>query len=446
MPFSASRKKKHDAQMEVPRHSGDDLSSSDEDVNKPPPFSSPCEALEARKEALRYYNAEAYDEAMKIQYRVLRYFIRHHKGGATHPANGLYFLDYGLSQLRLLQRLQLDPSGKPEENIFSPEMQQEREDCMEACFVNLEIARVCFQKQSSAWEAAARDGTAAPDSGVLVDDPSGAAVPLAQRRREAELTVAEVHNALAQLLVEKGDYAAALSEFDAELLLYTCLEEEGDAALPALAAGRRISCMYGAADCLLKEANFEAAEERLQQTLQYIQEHCKDAIDPALVEDLKDWLEDAREMKDGKYSAVREEIQEQFSRTQMVNMLQVTAQHKEEEGGVSEEDEEDSDEDSDNGEESKTYTHSSFVSHPFIAPLPLTDGGANSSSFGSAMAPVVGSSVGLGLNEHSRSTSLFPSQSISGVEGHRKRPRSPSGNSPAVQDLHTAVVKKKPKK
>lgn len=335
------------------------------------------EAKYQRQEALKFYNKGEYDEAMKLQYPLVRYAVRRHDG-VTDPRNGIYFLDYGLTQLRLLQ------TSSSVDDAFSEDKRKEAEKDMEACFINLDIARVCFQKQIGVLEEEeeerdedkeAKPSSVAGTPSLPSTTPSRGNEDRLSRRVQVELTLAEVHNALAQLLVEKGDYTAALKEYDTELFIYQCLDDEygnGTTGATARSAtppgdashshtvqkeegknilkvkeekstkasqnteeekklscssfvappGRVVACLYGAADCFLKEADFEGAEERLQSALQLIRERYPPSIiDPALVEELEDWLAEAKEMKGGAYAAMQETIHQQFARDEMDHVL-----------------------------------------------------------------------------------------------------------------------------
>lgn len=334
------------------------------------------EAKQLRQEALKLYNKGEYDEAMKLQYPLVRYAVRQHEG-VTDPRNGMYFLDYGLSQLRLLQ------TSSTMDDVFSEEKRSEAEKDMEACFINLDVARVCFRKQVSALEEEQEEKIEIKEKDIHL--PLQQKVPLTEtvpskedglpRRVQVELTLAEVHNALAQLLVEKGDFSAALQEYDTELFIYQCLEEDTgesggeenilvgksvnsasedknssgkkigelkvggkgseenkvgkkeedikkDSSSFVVPPGRVVACLYGAADCFLKEADFEGAEERLQSALDLIRErYPPPLIDPAIVEELEDWLTEAREMKGGAYAAMQQSIHQQFARDEMAQVL-----------------------------------------------------------------------------------------------------------------------------
>lgn len=334
------------------------------------------EAKQLRQEALKFYNNGEYDEAMKLQYLLVRYAVRQHDG-VTDPRNGMYFLDYGLSQLRLLQ------TSSTMDDVFSEEKRSEAEKDMEACFINLDVARVCFRKQVSALEEEqeekseikTKNVTSLPQQNVSITETATNNDDGLPRRVQVELTLAEVHNALAQLLVEKGDFSAALQEYDTELFIYQCLEEEtgesggeenilegksvkstseetngsekknGEVKASSkkreenkmgnkeedikkepssfvVPPGRVVACLYGAADCFLKEADFEGAEERLQSALDLIRErYSPSLIDPAIVEELEDWLTEAREMKGGTYAAMQESIHQQFARDEMAEVL-----------------------------------------------------------------------------------------------------------------------------
>lgn len=236
-----------------------------------------------REEAVKLYNAGAYNDALDRQYRVVRYYAE--KYGATSAKASKYFLDYALSQLRVLQ------SQSTLEDVLQPR----DEEAMETCFINLEMARVGLQKKEDEIENSVKD-------------------PLYV---ETELMLAEVHNALAQLCVEKEDFDSALKEYEAELLIYRSLQEEqSSGAEPGttdiVPAGRVVAVLYGIADCFIKEGDFSGAEERLQATLDEVHKYPAGTIGQDLVDELNDLLEDAKEMKDGKFQQIQEEIDRQF--------------------------------------------------------------------------------------------------------------------------------------
>lgn len=250
------------------------------------PDDAAAEAL--REESLKLYNAGSYGEALDKQYRVVRYFSE--KYGATSAEASKYFLDYALSQLRVLQ------SQSSLEDVLQPR----DAEAMETCFINLEIARVGLQKREDAIDSST--------------DRKGYV--------ETELLLGEVHNALAQLFVEKEDFDAALKEYEAELLIYRSLQEDeegnpsgdGSAGSPSATppAGRIVAALYGIADCFAKEGDFGGAEERLQATLDEIAKYPPGTISQDLVAELNDMLEDAKEMKGGRFQAIQEEIDKQF--------------------------------------------------------------------------------------------------------------------------------------
>ncbi|CAG9583950.1 conserved hypothetical protein [Leishmania major strain Friedlin] len=239
-------------------------------------FATDEEAEAQRQAGLAAYNEGRYEDALDVQYRVVRHFSN--KYGSTSAKCGKYFLDYGLSQLRLLQG----------QTTVDDVLQPRDEDALMTCYVNLEVARVCFQK--------------------LEDEVGDEDV-------EVELALAEVHNALAQLSLEKEDYDAALREYEAELLQYRCLQdaapEEGK--LTVVPAGRVIGVLYGIADCFLKESDFEGAEERLRATLDEIKLYPAGTIAASLVAELEDLLADAVEMKGGKFQEIQNAIKQQFA-------------------------------------------------------------------------------------------------------------------------------------
>ncbi|KPI87281.1 hypothetical protein ABL78_3618 [Leptomonas seymouri] len=318
-------------------------SEEDEDANFQFPTDEDAEA--ERQVGLEAYNEGRFEDALDVQYRVVRHFSN--KYGSTSAKCGKYFLDYGLSQLRLLQG----------QTTVDDVLQPRDEDALMTCYVNLEVARVCYQKLEA-------------ERGE--DDV------------EVELALAEVHNALAQLSVEKEDYDAALREYEAELLQYRCLQ---DAAadkdkLTVAPAGRVIAVLYGIADCFMKEGDFEGAEERLQATLKEIELYPAGVISADLITELKEVLAEAQEMKGGKFEEIQETIKQQFA-----------------------------------AEAGQIPTPQEFFSidkegkHPFLSAVP----GANGDEVGDhsyLSMPMSASGQALAAHEHSnsQSLSLFPPQ------------------------------------
>ncbi|EAN97358.1 hypothetical protein C3747_76g241 [Trypanosoma cruzi] len=243
----------------------------EEEEEETTPFATDEEANEARAVGIAHYNNHRYEDALDIQYRVVRHFEK--KYGATAPICGVYFLDYGLSQLRVLQS----------KSTVEAALQPLDQDALEACFINLDVARVCFQKQEQ--ERGEED-------------------------IEVQLNLAEVHNSIAQLQVEREDFDSALKEYESELMTYRFIQEEAPQMLPY----RRLAAvLYGIADCYMKEGDFEGAEERFQAALDELASFPADAIPAELVKELEELREDAREMKGGKYKELQECIQAQFA-------------------------------------------------------------------------------------------------------------------------------------
>lgn len=315
----------------------------DEDANFQFPTDEEAEAQ--RQVGLTAYNEGRYDDALDVQYRVVRHFSN--KYGSTSAKCGKYFLDYGLSQLRLLQG----------QTTVDDVLQPRDEDALMTCYVNLEVARVCYQK----LEAETGDEDV-----------------------EVELALAEVHNALAQLSAEKEDYDAALREYEAELLLYRCLQDAAaaEAKLTVVPPGRVIAVLYGIADCFMKEGDFEGAEERLQATLSEVALYPAGTISDALVTELHELVAEAQEMKGGKFLEIQDAIKHQFA-----------------------------------AEAEQIPTPQEFFSidtegkHPFLSAVP----GASGDEVGDhsyLSMPMSASGQALALNEHSnsQSVSLFPPQ------------------------------------
>ncbi|KAG5464989.1 hypothetical protein LSCM4_00437 [Leishmania orientalis] len=337
----------------------------DEDANFQ--FATDEEAEAQRQVGVAAYNEGRYEDALDVQYCVVRHFSN--KYGSTSPKCGKYFLDYGLSQLRLLQG----------QTTVDDVLQPRDEDALMSCYVNLEVARVCFQK----LEAEAGDEDV-----------------------EVELALAEVHNALAQLSVEKEDYDAALREYEAELLQYRCLQDAApeEEKLTIVPAGRVIGVLYGIADCFMKEGDFEGAEERLRATLDEIKLYPTGTIAASLIAELEDLLADAAEMKNGKFQEIQDAIKQQFA-----------------------------------AEAEQIPTPQEFFSldkdgkHPFLSAVPGGTGDEVAETSYLSM-PMSASGQALATNEHSNSlsVSLFPPQG--------SRSGTPSG------PMQHATVKKKQKR
>ncbi|KAG8348836.1 hypothetical protein ERJ75_001360900 [Trypanosoma vivax] len=235
------------------------------------PFASDEEAIALRATAVKLYNERRYEAALDIQYRIVRHFES--KYGATSPKCGLYFLDYGLSQLRMLQSV----------SSMEAALQPLDQEALEACFINLDVARVCFQKLEA--ERGEEDV-------------------------EVQLFLAEVHSAIGQLNVEREDFDGALKEYESELLTYRFLQQEKPSEVPH---GRLAAVLYSIADCYMKEGDFEGAEERFSSAIEEIEKFPAGAVAPSLIEELRELLEDARQMKGGRYKKIQESIQAQFA-------------------------------------------------------------------------------------------------------------------------------------
>lgn len=334
-------------------------------------FNTDEEAEATRQIGLKAYNESRFEDALDEQYRVVRYFSN--KYGATSAKCGMYFLDYGLSQLRMLQ------SQTSVDDVLRPR----DEEAMEACFINLDVARVCFQKLE---------------------------VERGEDDVAVQLQLAEVHNAIAQLNIEKEDYDGALREYEAELLIYRCLQDAAPSPsekLSVVPAGRVIGVLYGIADCFLKEADFSGATERLKATLAEVELYPEGTIDATLLEDLQERLIDAQEMQSGMYAEIQEAIQKQFA-PEAVEQVPSPQEF---------------------------YAVDKDKKHPFLSAIP---GAANDDGREASYLSMPMSTSGhcLATNEHSnsQSVSLFPPQgSRSGTPG----------TSGLVQHV---AVRKKPKK
>ena len=243
-----------------------ETSADDEDDDGEITFQNVDEANAARLIGLRFYNEGKYSEALDIQYAVVRYFTK--KFGVTNAQCGLYYLDYGLSQLRVIQ------SRDSSSAAVSP-LDQEG---LETCFINLDTARVCFEKQE-------KEST---------DDDE-----------DVQIQLAEVRNAIAQVHVEQEDFEKALQEYENEVLIYRSLNASPQ-------PRKLISALYGMADCYMKECDFEEAEKRFQMVIDEIGSLPPGTIEAALLEELKELRDEANDMKNGKFKAVQELVRQQF--------------------------------------------------------------------------------------------------------------------------------------
>jgi tetratricopeptide (TPR) repeat protein len=229
-------------------------------------FHNDDEANAARLVGLKFYNDGQYSDALDIQYTVVRHFTT--KYGMTNALCGLYYLDYGLSQLRMIQsRDSSSAAVAPLDN-----------DSLETCFINLDTARVCFEKQEK-------------ESGE--DD------------EDVQIQLAEVRNAIAQVHVEQEDFEKALQEYENEVIIYRGLQSSPQ-------PRKLVSAMYGMADCYMKECDFAEAEIRFQAVIDEIAKLPPGTIDDALTQELADLRDEAKEMKNGKFKAVQELVRQQF--------------------------------------------------------------------------------------------------------------------------------------
>lgn len=230
-------------------------------------FQNDDEANAARLVGLKFYNDGQYSEALDVQYAVVRYFTT--KYGLTNAHCGLYYLDYGLSQLRVIQsRDSSSAAVAPLDN-----------ESLETCFINLDTARVCFEKEEK-------------DAGGTDDE-------------EVQIQLAEVRNAIAQVHVEQEDFDKALQEYENEIIIYRSLSKTPQ-------PRKLVSAMYGLADCYMKECDFGEAELRFQAVIDEIAALPPGTIDEALVQELADLRDEAKEMKNGKFKAVQELVRQQF--------------------------------------------------------------------------------------------------------------------------------------
>lgn len=393
-----------------------------------------------RAEAVALYNTGSYGAALDRQYRIVRHFAG--KYGPTSAKAAKYFLDYALSQLRALQ------SQSTVEDVLQPR----DEDALEGCFINLEMARVGLQKAEDALNDA-ETPTAMTNSAAYV---------------EVSLMMAETHNALAQLSVEKEDYDAALKEYEAELLVYRGLQEteeeeseydgeedtkasentnNTDTRLSVVPPGRLVAALFGVADCFAKEGDFAGAEERLRATLEEVAAHPAGTFPADLIEELEEMLEDATEMKGGKFEELREEIGRQFT-AQAADAVPTAGEFFSGDAG-------DAAAAAGGGRQAHTVMDGKGGqrSNPFVSAVPgagKAAGGAPGAHAagggeGSRLSmPLSGHGAVLGfgnhnadaMSENSNSVSLFPPQNLS----RSGAPVDGGGSNTNSRSLHTAVA------
>lgn len=254
-------------------------------------------AHERRIESLREYNQGHFETALGMQFDILTYFTSTY--GQVHPKCGVAYLDYGTTLLALIQSQ--DPGAAALRSNAAvddtsdgangdgastgsggPPTVGDDED-LETCYVNLETARLCFERAETADEAAGVDLMA------------------------IHLRQAEVHDSLAQLHIERDDESTALSEFELALALRKEHLPQNDRLI--------IATMYSMAMCYMREENYDSAEALLKDILVVVEE-CKGgpgAIDAGLVEEMRQNLVDITDIRhQGGMGRIREEIRQQF--------------------------------------------------------------------------------------------------------------------------------------
>lgn len=245
--------------------SSDDDEAEEEEVDIT--FANDEEANAARQVGLVLYNQAKYEEALDAQYAVVRHFTS--KYGSLHPQCGLYYLDYGLSQLRVIQ------SRDSSAAALAP-LDQEG---LETCFMNLDAARLCFEKMEN-------------QRGLSDSE-----------QEEVQLRLAETRNAIAQVNIEQEDYDKALKEYEMEVLIYRSLTNPQPRKL--------VSALYGIAECYMKECDFEQAEVWYNKILEEVAS-TEGQFDAELISELEQLRDEAKNMKGGNYATIQEMVRQQF--------------------------------------------------------------------------------------------------------------------------------------
>ncbi|CAD2212932.1 hypothetical protein ADEAN_000036800 [Angomonas deanei] len=429
---------------ETNHNNSDSEESSNEEEEEDPLsfFPTPEAVTAARTTALQYYNQQEYEKSCALQAKIAQYVSK--KFGPTFYQNGIYFLDYGLSQLRLiaLQNANntdfLKHAMKISQNNNSEnENNDEEEEDMETCFINLEVARVCFENEEKQIE----DGV----HGALETLNDEKNEELKKKYITNQTYLAEVHNALGQLHNEKEDSEAALQEYELENMIYKNLQELFGNTI--VDGGKLVSVRYSMAQCYLQEADFDGAVRRLEETISEAEkinaENSENhKINPVLLNEIKEQLSDAKEMANGTFEAIKKQIEEQFCVEQMSQIPSA-----EEFFSVPKHNE-------------NNNNNNNSENNKFISSLPGDHGGDGSHPFhqnSNLSLPISGSGKPLFLGNHhqhltqnnelsnSQSLSVFPPQrsnSNSAKVFNNNNNNSENNNNNKVQ---TVVARKKPK-
>lgn len=233
------------------------------------------EALAGRQLGLRMYNEFKFEAALAPQVAVLKFFTKKHGQSSKHC--GVYYLDYGLSLLSVIQ------------GVTSAEdaaLRSIDEEDAETCFVNLDMARVCFEKAEG-------------------DDETDVAV---QRQ------LADVHDALAQFALEQDNSQAALVEF--EHSIHVLMNLPNNASDEPKTINQITSIMFNSARCFIQEADFPGATKKLQDLLEFSESSNKkfpDVVPKDLLEEVRECLDECKDNCDNKtFEATRDAIKELY--------------------------------------------------------------------------------------------------------------------------------------
>lgn len=234
---------------------------SEENTDDSPVFTTDEEADTARKEGLGFYNTGKYDDALKLQCGVLKYKAT--KFGDLDPQCALYYLDYGMTLLAVIQ------SRDSEAAMLNSE---EDEKDISLCFVILDAARICYEKQEKSGATTALDGTL------------------------LWLRLAETHDALAQVQMERDDEEAAAREFEFALSLRQAAPHPDSKLIAAT--------LFSIGSCHLRSSKYPEAIATFNKALEH-----RAALDAALVEEINGYLEEAKELEArGGIEDLKEEI------------------------------------------------------------------------------------------------------------------------------------------
>lgn len=226
-------------------------------------------ALAARKQALALYNKDDIDGAIRIQSGVAAFFSKLHS--EVDPRCALYFLDYGMSLLAQLQALPaIDAALAGNTGKYTEEF--------EICYNTLELARRGFDQQLNE-----------------IDDDNR------ELFSQTTLRLAEAHDSLALLNVEKDDDDSAIREFSLALALRREVLESKHRLV--------VSTEFSIGETYLHAEDFEKAEEQFEKTLKLAYDG---GMDEELIARIQEKLSETSEMKKGGLDEAREEIQKLF--------------------------------------------------------------------------------------------------------------------------------------